>query len=65
MHAIFEGYLAQKEAITASVNRPPISFGDQMAGLYSSPGGLDTYRFQLQSVRAGQTKSSRLPKPRC
>jgi len=49
---IFEGYLAQKEAITASVNRPPISLGDQMAGLCSAPGGLDLYRFQLQSVRA-------------
>jgi beta-carotene ketolase (CrtO type) len=49
---IFEGYLAQKQAITASVNRAPISFGDQMAGLSSSLGGLDLYRFQLQSVRA-------------
>jgi beta-carotene ketolase (CrtO type) len=49
---IFEGYLAQKQAITASVNCAPISFGDQMAGLSSSLGGLDLYRFQLQSVRA-------------
>jgi phytoene dehydrogenase-like protein len=50
--SIFNGYLAQKEMITASVNAPPISFGDQMAGLASMPGGLDLHRFQLQSVRA-------------
>ena len=49
---IFEGYLAQKESITASINAPPISLGDEMAGLSSMPGGLDLYRFLLQSVRA-------------
>ncbi|MGE4172759.1 MAG: phytoene desaturase family protein [Methylocystis sp.] len=49
---LFEGYLAQKEAITASVNYPPISFSDQTAGLSSPRGGFDLFRFQLQSVRA-------------
>jgi beta-carotene ketolase (CrtO type) len=50
--SLFGGYLAQKDAIAASVNNPPISLVEQMAGLSSSPGGLDLYRFHLQSVRA-------------
>ena len=49
---IFEDYLKQKEMIAASVNTAPISFRDQMAALASTPGGLDLYRFQQQSVRA-------------
>jgi len=61
---IFENYLAQKETIAASVNNPPVSFGDQMTGLSSSPSGFDLYLFQLQSVRAWTDEVFEAPQTR-
>jgi len=59
---IFEHYVAQREAITASVNAPPISFSDQMKGLASLPDGFDLYRFELQSVRAWADETFESPR---
>ena len=35
-----------------AINSPPPSFADQAAVLQSLPGGLDQYRFQLQTFRS-------------
>ena len=61
---VFQGYLAQKEAIAASVNAPPVPFSDQMTGLASLPGGSDLYRFQLQSARAWADETFEAPQTR-
>ena len=47
-----ERFLAAKDQIVSSINSPPPSFADQAAVLQSLPGGLDQYRFQLQTFRS-------------
>jgi phytoene dehydrogenase-like protein len=47
-----EQFSAQKQMIAESINNPPLSFADQAAMLESIPGGLDQYRFQMQTFRS-------------
>ncbi|GJL59943.1 MAG: dehydrogenase [Nitrospirales bacterium] len=49
---LFERFLAVKEQMVRSINSPPPTFADQAALLESLPGGLDEYRFQLQTFRS-------------
>ena len=49
---LYERFLAVKDQIVSSINSPPPSFADQAAILQSLPGGLDEYRFQIQTFRS-------------
>jgi phytoene dehydrogenase-like protein len=49
---LFERYLAEKEKIVASLFSPPPAFSAEAAALEQSPGGMDEYRFGLQSMRS-------------
>ena len=48
---LYERFLVAKDQIVSSINSPPPSFADQAAVLQNLPGGLDQYRFQLQTFR--------------
>jgi beta-carotene ketolase (CrtO type) len=48
---LVERYLAEKEKIVASLFSPP-AFSAEAAALEHSPGGMDEYRFGLQSTRS-------------
>lgn len=50
--ALFERFLTVKDQIAASINTPPPSFADRTSALQNLPGGLDEYRFQLQTFRS-------------
>src|SRR5215469_189090 len=45
-------FLAEKGAITAAMFSPPLSFPTTAADFAESSGGMDAYRFSLQSVRS-------------
>jgi phytoene dehydrogenase-like protein len=45
-------YRAQKDQIVASLFAPPPSFATSATALERTPGGMDTYRFSLQSMRS-------------
>ncbi len=49
---LVERYLAEKEKIVASLFSPPPAFSAEAADLEQSPGGMDEYRFGLQSMRS-------------
>jgi beta-carotene ketolase (CrtO type) len=49
---LVERYLAEKEKIVASLFSPPPAFSAEAAALEHSPGGMDEYRFGLQSMRS-------------
>jgi beta-carotene ketolase (CrtO type) len=49
---LFESYLSEKEKIVASMFSPPPAFSAETAALEQSPGGMDEYRFGLQSMRS-------------
>ena len=49
---LFEQFLSVKDQIVHSVNSPPSTLADQAAVLQSLPGGLDQYRFQMQTLRS-------------
>jgi phytoene dehydrogenase-like protein len=49
---LVERYLAEKEKIVASLFSPPPAFSAETAALEHSPGGMDEYRFGLQSMRS-------------
>lgn len=49
---LFERYLAEKDKIVASLFSPPSSFATEAAALERTPGGMDGYRFGLQSMRS-------------
>jgi phytoene dehydrogenase-like protein len=50
--ALMKRFLAQKDAITASMFSPPVSFPAAAAGFAASPAGMEAYRFSMQSVRS-------------
>ena len=50
--ALMDHFLAQKEAITASMFSPPPSFPSAAAGFAASSAGMAAYRFSMQSVRS-------------
>jgi phytoene dehydrogenase-like protein len=45
-------FLAEKDAISAAMFSPPLSFPTAAADFAASSGGTDAYRFSLQSVRS-------------
>ncbi len=49
---LFERYRAAKDDIVASLFSPPPSFSGEAAALKRTPGGMDEYRFGLQSMRS-------------
>ena len=49
---LVERYLAEKEKIVASLFSPPPAFSAEAADFEQSPGGMDEYRFGLQSMRS-------------
>jgi phytoene dehydrogenase-like protein len=49
---LVERYRAEKEKIVASLFSPPQAFSAKAAALEQSPGGMDEYRFGLQSMRS-------------
>ena len=50
--SLYQAFLEQKESICASFNTPPTSLAEQTAALQNRPGGLDEYRFEMQSLRS-------------
>ena len=51
-HTLYEQFLTAKDQIVHAINSPPPSFADQAAVLQNVPGGLDQYRFQMQTFRS-------------
>jgi phytoene dehydrogenase-like protein len=49
---LYQTFLEQKDFICPSFNSPPPSFAEQATVLKNLPGGLDQYRFQMQSLRS-------------
>lgn len=49
---LFEHYRAEKPQIVASLFSPPESFAATASAMSATPGGMDAYRFSLQSVRS-------------
>jgi beta-carotene ketolase (CrtO type) len=49
---LVEHYLAEKDKIVASLFSPPPAFSAEAAALEQNPGGMDKYRFGLQSMRS-------------
>jgi len=49
---LYQTFLEQKDFICPSFNSPPPSFAEQATILQNLPGGLDQYRFQMQSLRS-------------
>ena len=47
---MFQDYLQVKEDITAWINSPPASLAEATGRLAAAPGGLERYRFGLQSL---------------
>ncbi|HEY6154896.1 MAG TPA: NAD(P)/FAD-dependent oxidoreductase [Candidatus Udaeobacter sp.] len=50
--ALMHQFLAEKDAITASMFSPPPSFPAAAAKFAASPAGMEAYRFSMQSVRS-------------
>src|SRR5881296_1555975 len=49
---LMKRFLAQRDAITASMFSPPPSFPVAAADFAAAPTGMDAYRFSMQSVRS-------------
>src|SRR5216117_525777 len=49
---LMKRFLAQRDAITASMFSPPPSFPVAAADFAASPAGMEAYRFSMQSVRS-------------
>jgi beta-carotene ketolase (CrtO type) len=50
--ALMNRFLAEKDAITASMFSAPLSFPAAAADFAASPAGMEAYRFSMQSVRS-------------
>ena len=50
--AISAGYQAERAGLITSLFSPPPSFAEQAAALQRAPGGMNRYRFSLQSMRS-------------
>src|SRR5262249_43698887 len=50
--AAMNRFLAEKDAIAASMFSPPPSFADAAARFAASSAGMEAYRFSMQSVRS-------------
>jgi phytoene dehydrogenase-like protein len=49
---LMERFLAEKDAITASMFSPPPSLPTEATNFAASPAGMEAYRFSMQSVRS-------------
>jgi beta-carotene ketolase (CrtO type) len=49
---LFERYRAEKDQVVAALFSPPPSISAEVAALERAPGGMDAYRFGLQSMRS-------------
>jgi beta-carotene ketolase (CrtO type) len=49
---LFEQWLDTKDAIRAAFNNPPRPLSEHLAELEHAAGGLDEYRFEMQTLRA-------------
>ena len=49
---LFPQWLAAKDAIRATLNNPPRLLSGHIAGLEHAPGGMEEYRFEMQTLRA-------------
>jgi beta-carotene ketolase (CrtO type) len=49
---LFEQWLASKDAIRAALNNPPRPLSAHFVELEHAPGGMDEYRFEMQTLRA-------------
>jgi beta-carotene ketolase (CrtO type) len=49
---LMKRFLAQKDAITATMFSPPVSLPAAAAAFAASPAGMEAYRFSMQSVRS-------------
>jgi phytoene dehydrogenase-like protein len=49
---LMKRFLAEKDAITASMFSPPPPFSTAAANFAASPAGMEAYRFSMQSVRS-------------
>jgi beta-carotene ketolase (CrtO type) len=49
---LFQKWLAAKDAIRAALNSPPRPLSAHMVELEHAPGGMDEYRFEMQTLRA-------------
>jgi phytoene dehydrogenase-like protein len=49
---LFHQWLAAKDAIRAALNSPPRPLSEHIAQLEHAPGGMDEYRFEMQTLRA-------------
>jgi phytoene dehydrogenase-like protein len=50
--ALFRQWTGAKDAIADGLNRPPGPLSAELAAMEHEPGGLDQYRFALQSLRS-------------
>lgn len=50
--ALHQQWLGARDAIAEGLNQPPGPLSVQLAALEHEPGGLDQYRFSIQSLRA-------------
>lgn len=48
---LFQKWLAAKAAIVATLNNPPRPLSEHIAELERAPGGMDEYRFEMQTLR--------------
>src|SRR4051812_29770985 len=50
--ALYERWLGAEDGIRRAFNGPPGPLSEQLAELERTPGGLDQYRFSMQSLRS-------------
>jgi phytoene dehydrogenase-like protein len=54
---LFQQWLAAKDAIRAVLNNPPRPLSEHIAELEHAPGGMDEYRFEMQTLREWTNQS--------
>jgi phytoene dehydrogenase-like protein len=62
---LYHAFLEQKDSLCPSLNRPPPSFAEQATALENLPGGLDLYRFQMQSLRSWCNETFEAKETKC
>lgn len=62
---LYHAFLEQKDSLCPSLNSPPASFAEQATALENLPGGLDLYRFQMQSLRSWCNETFEAKETKC
>jgi beta-carotene ketolase (CrtO type) len=65
MRGLFERYRDEREGIVASMFSPPPSLAAASRAAEETPGGMDAYRFSLQSVRSWCDESFEAEETKC